>query len=235
MILLVSVAIFAVFAVVLALYLRAEVKNDGKNGFARATGLKLTLSGLFCATGILSYLLMINVVNVNVPTQLFVLLGLFSGLIGDFFMQYMGLHIKKYITGVLCFAATQVLFITYLLKIGMPDLAGWIITLVITAAVIIFILVLMKKQNWQLGREKAVITLYTVLISFMAVRAIVYAAGQPSASSVIFATGAALCWSSDLLLGIWNYYSHKRVLVNSNWIVYFSGMLCIAFSILPAL
>lgn len=233
LLLVVSAVIIACFAVLLVFYLRAEAKNDGNNGFKRATGLKLTLSGIFCAAGIFSYYLLFSIVNVNVPPQIFILLGLLAGLAGDFFLQYIRLNVKKYIAGILCFAAAQALFITYLLIAGMPDILGWILTVAITAAVLLCVLALMKKQNWQLGAEQKVLTLYTVLLTFMTVRAVLYMAGRFSFSSVLFALGALLFWSSDMLLGYWNYHSNKKVHANLNWITYYAGMLLIAFSIMP--
>lgn len=234
-ILIVSAVVIAVFAVLLIVYLRAEARNDGTIGFVRATGLKLTLSGLFCAAGIVSYLQLYTVVNVNAPLHIFVLLGLFAGLAGDFFLQYIRLNVKKYTAGILCFAATQALFISYLVITGTPDVFGWILTVAITVAVLLCVLALMKKQNWQLGRERPVLTLYTVLLTFMAARAVVNMAWQPSVSAILFACGAVLFFSSDMMLGLWNYHSGKRLHANLDWIFYFSGMLLIAFSIMPTL
>ena len=42
------------YAALLALYIRAEKHNNAPAGFKKATALKLTLSSLFCAAGILS-------------------------------------------------------------------------------------------------------------------------------------------------------------------------------------
>ncbi len=229
----VSAAIIAAFAAILAVYLWAEARNNGKNGFERATGLKLTLSGLFCVAGIFSYGMLYMVGSVTMPPQFFILLGLFAGLAGDFFLQYIRLDTKKYIAGILCFSATQVLFITYLFITGIPDVLGSVLTGVITAAVLVLVLVLMKKQSWKLGREQAALTIYTVLLSFMTARAIVNLLWQPSLSSGLFALGAVLFLVSDFLLGIWNYNTSKRAHANLNWITYFAGMLLIALSIMP--
>ena len=214
--LIVSAAIIAAFAAILAVYLWAEARNNGKNGFARATGLKLTLSGLFCVAGIFSYGMLYMVGSVTMPPQFFILLGLFAGLAGDFFLQYIRLDT-----------------ITYLFITGIPDVLGSVLTGVITAAVLVLVLVLMKKQSWKLGREQAALTIYTVLLSFMTARAIVNLLWQPSLSSGLFALGAVLFLVSDFLLGIWNYNTSKRAHANLNWITYFAGMLLIALSIMP--
>ncbi len=231
----VRLVIIALYAVLLAVYLNAEKKNDGKNGFRRATAIKLTLSGVFCATGILCYFLSAYYsAGASVPAvpELFVLFGLFAGFAGDYFLQYIRLNEKKYIAGICCFAVTQILFIVSLFLRAPADGIGWLLTAVITIGVLLAVLAMMKKQNWQLGGEKIAITVYTVLLTFMTAKAVSSLTAGMTAGSLLFAAGAVLFLVSDMLLGIWNYNTGKRVHANLNWISYYSGMLLIALSIL---
>lgn len=230
----IRLGVIALYAVLLVIYLNAEKKNDGKNGFRKATAIKLTLSGIFCATGILSYLYFVYgsvFMSGYVPPQLLILLGLFAAFAGDYFLQYIRLNQKKYIAGICCFAAAQVLFITALILNSRPDVIDWILSVGITAVVLLCVLVVMKKQNWQLGAEKNVITVYTILLTFMTAKAVSSLTVAISAGWTLFAAGAVLFLISDMLLGIWNYHTGKRIHANLNWISYFSGMILIALSI----
>ena len=226
--------ILAVYAALLAVYLWAESKNDGKTGFSRATGFKLTLSGIFCASGVIAYCFLAALGHAAAP-QLLVLLGLFACLAGDFFLQYIRLDAKKCIAGITCFLAAQCLFVSSLLAAQLPDTFGWILTACFTATLLLCALTLMKKQNWRLGPEKNVLTLYTLVLTFMAACAVVRAIQQPTPSPVLFACGATLFWISDMLLGIWNYRTGNRMHANLNWITYFGGTFLMAWSILFAL
>lgn len=233
----ITAVLAAAYAAMLALYLRAEKFNNGLAGFKKATALKLTLSSLFCIAGILSYCFIIfNPIRSAIgPTaHLFILLGLFAALPGDYFLQYIRLDVKKYITGILCFSATQALLITALVLLNPSGTGGWVSTVIITLAILFIVLVVMKKQNWQLGAEKWILTAYTILLSFMTAKAIQSMVVSLSASSLLFAAGAVLFLVSDLFLGIWNYHSGQRRHANLNWITYFTGMFLIALSIMPA-
>ena len=230
----VTLGIVAAFAVLLVLYLYAEKKNDGKKGFIKATTTKLILSGIFCAAGIISYFFFINTSQFapgHMPPQLLVLLGLFFAFAGDYFLQYIRLNAKKYITGICCFAAAQILFISALVIKVPGDGINWLLTVVITVAVLLCVLAMMKKQNWQLGKEKNVLTIYTVFLTFMTAKAVASLTGGVTAGTLLFAAGAVLFLLSDVLLGIWNYNTGKRVHANLNWISYYSGMILIALSI----
>lgn len=236
----IRLGIIALYAVLLVIYLNAEKKNDGKNGFRKATAIKLTLSGIFCATGILCYweFVSFGVFGVGyVPPQLFILLGLFAAFAGDYFLQFIRLNAKKYIAGICCFAAAQILFITalilnsysYVLNSDNSYLMDWILSVIITVVVLLCVLAMMKKQNWKLGGEKNVITVYTVLLTFMAAKAVSSLTVAISAGWALFAAGAVLFLASDILLGIWNYHTGKRMHANLNWIFYYGGMILIAF------
>jgi len=237
MIAVITAVLAGAYAALLVLYLRAEKHNDGSFGFKKATAVKLTLSLLFCAVALISYCLVVfNPIRSAIgPTaHLFILLGLFAALPGDYFLQYIRLDVKKYITGILCFSATQALLIAALILLYPPGTAGWVSVVIITLGILFVMLSIMKKQNWQLGRERAVLTAYTILLAFMTAKAIHSVIANLSVSSLLFAAGAVFFLISDILLGIWNYHTGRRRHANLNWITYFTGMFLIALSIMPA-
>lgn len=228
----ITLGIVIAFAVILVFYLFAEKKNDGKNGFKKATALKLTLSGLFCLVGIISYYLLYNYNTygqIYQKMQMIVMISLFVAFAGDFFLQYIRLDIKKFKIGITCFSITQVLLI---IAMGVIYSISWK-EFVITAVALVLFLLLMKKQNWQLGEAQKILTIYTILISFMASKSVMVFVSDATQGTLLFMIGAILFLVSDLLLGIWNYSSNKRVHANLNWITYFSGLMLIALSISP--
>lgn len=230
-----TIGIVAVYAVILVLYLNAEKKNDGTSGFRRATGLKLTLSGLFCLAGVVSYYALVNGNSLRSDLffnmQLLIVLGLFAAVGGDFFLQYIRRDNQKYRIGIGCFMATQILFLVSMSVINLMN--GWLPTVLIAAAILVCALLLMKKQNWQPGREKGMLTGYTILLAFMTAKAIATLVQDMTVGSLLMALGAILFLVSDLLLGVWNYHTGKRAHANLNWITYFSGMMLIALSVSP--
>jgi len=224
--------ILAAYAVVFCFYIRAEKANDGKTGFKKATILKLTLSGMFCTVAMISHYLLRNYSvrsDIYFHMQLLVVIALFFALGGDFFLQYIKLDVEKFKIGIKLFMVCQILLIAMmciLYRIWWPEL-------VITAAVLLIVLLMMKKQNWQLGGEKKVLTVYTVLLAFMASKAVVVMLSEKTVGTVMFAAGAVLFLLSDMFLGIWNYNTGKRKHANLNWLTYFAGTMLIALSISP--
>jgi len=228
--------IVAAYAVLLVLYLRAEANNNGVEGFKRATAIKFSLSGLFCATAVISGFMLYSI-SAKALTYIY-LQGIMTSaalgfaFFGDYYLQYIKLDIKKFKKGIGFFMATQILLIANMCLLNKVSY----VEVIVTAAVLLLVLLLMKKQNWQLGEEKGRITAYTILLVFMASKAAVtffdFTYGR-TAGTLLFAIGAALFLISDILLGIWNYKSGARKYANLNWITYFSGMLLIALSIGP--
>lgn len=228
--------IAAVYFVLLGLY----VKEDIFGNFNRATKFKMTLSSIFClvgAWGMLSW-----GVSVSAGTVL-ILCGLVCALIGDYFLRFIELDAKKFNCGILFFAGTQAFFLASMVSAQGVDPVELILTLIPLAVA----LVLMKKQNWQLGKAQGPLTVYMILLSLMMVKAVFTAlvptaaapddwmlpVGPCLASYVLMAIGAILFWISDLLLGIWKYHSRKNAITAWNSITYFTGTFLIALSLQP--
>lgn len=227
-----TIVILIAYAAIFVFYLFAEKENSGKEGFKRATAVKLALSGLFCLVGVISYYLLLNFSHHNnfyLAMQLLVVIGLFTALCGDFFLQYIRLDVTKYMTGIGFFMTTQILFL-----VSMSILNGFTWQeFVITAVALVLVLLLMKKQDWKLGKEQKIVTVYTVLLTLMASKSVMVFWRDLSGNTLLFMIGALLFLLSDVVLGIWNYHTGKRAHANLNWVFYFSGMMLIALSISP--
>ncbi|HBU13073.1 MAG TPA: hypothetical protein DEB31_10255 [Clostridiales bacterium] len=228
----ITLAIVIAYGVLFVFYLNAEKKNTDGANFKQATALKLTLSGMFCAVGVLSYYLLYNYAHRGgfyLNLQLLVVIGLFVAMAGDFFLQYIRLDIKKYKTGIRFFTGTQILFLIGMLIVYR---IGWR-EVVITAAILALVLLLMKKQDWQLGEAQKALTAYTILITLMAAKSVTVFLTDFTAGTLLFMVGAALFLLSDILLGVWNYHTDRRAHMNVSWLAYFAGLMLIALSMSP--
>ena len=220
------IVIVVCYVILLCFYLRMEARHD----FLRATTLKLTLGALFCIMGVACVLTLMLAGMLEVP-DILVLCGLICAIGGDYFLQFIRLDAKKFNIGIFFFALTQCFLIaSLLLRFGL----GWQ-EFVITVVVLLLVLLLMKKQDWQLGRARLPLTVYTVLLVFMASKAVagMFSMEALPVRSAVMASGAVLFLVSDLFLGIWNYHSDKWIHAKLNWITYFAGMILIALSLHP--
>lgn len=228
----ITLGIVIAYGVLLVLFLRADAKTGEAAGFKKAAALKLVLSGLFCAVGLISCWILRY--YSLAPDTLFVLklimaLGLFFALAGGFFLQYIRSDIKKYRMGLGFLIVTQVMLIV---PMCILNGIGWK-ELVFTAVIIIALWLLRKKQSWQLGAEKKQLTAYSVLLTFMASKAAVNMSQDMTVGAVLLAVGAALFLISYIFLGVWNYHSYKRSDINLSHITYFAGIMLIALSSSP--
>lgn len=225
----------AVYAAVLVFYLRAEKLNDGDNGFCRATGLKLILSCIFTVTAVVSYNMSLQSYAIRPDlffwAQLLVVIGLACCIPGDFFLQYIQRDNVRYRVGIGCFLGAQVLFLLSLVLMNL--LSGWVTAILVAIGILVFVVVVMAVQKWQLGPEKALITAYTVVLSLVAAKAFSGIFYDRTVASLLMSLGTALFLISDVILGIWNYGRGREGLKYANWITYFSGTMLIALSVNP--
>ena len=208
------------FFVLLPVYITAEKEER----FKKATTLKLILSGLCCICALTGYLA--DGLKVD-SLRILIVLGLFWAVLGDFFLQYIRLDDKKYILGIVSFSITQLCLNIYLcMSYGL----SWL-EFIMTAIINIGVLILMVAQKWVLGSAQIPLTVYTLLLAFMTSKSIlVMFDSNFTLSTITMALGAILFMTSDVLLGIWNYHSYKRLHANFCWITYFLGILLISLS-----
>lgn len=217
------VYILPAFFVLLPIYLNAERQKN----FESATTLKLILSTLCTISAFLGFLYTLLALEVFFVPQLLVFLALFAAIFGDYYLQFIRLDAKKFNRGIFCFAITQVFLIAMLI---LQNGILWI-EFVITVVVLLLVLLLMKKQKWELGQAEKPLTIYTILLVFMASKAVTaLILGNRSAPDILLAAGGVLFLLSDLFLGIWNYRTDKRAHANLNWITYFVGIMLISLS-----
>lgn len=228
----VTIVILAAYVVLMPFYLRAEAINDGHIGFARATAMKLTLSGMFCAVGFLTYYLFrTNSLAHDIYLNLMLLLpiALVFAMIGDHYLQYIRLDEHKYKKGIAFFMVCQILLIVMMF---IRSRWSWQ-EFVILAAILVVMQLIMNKGHWQLGGEQKILTVYTVFLGWMTAKSITSVPVELTGNALVMMIGAVLFLVSDVFLGFWNYQTSKRIHANLNWITYFGGTMLIALSLNP--
>jgi len=80
-------------------------------------------------------------------------------------------------------------------------------------------------------KEKGQLSVYTVLVVFMASKAIstYFTVQSPPVFIVMLSLGGLFFFMSDLFLGIWAYSKEKFIFLALNRTIYFAGQLCLAF------
>lgn len=206
------------YAAILAVYCVFEKKNK----FWHATVLKVVLSAF--AAGCALY----GAIVLSEAVYYIFAAGLICAVPADFFLQYIKTDLKKYRFGIFFFGAMHVcLLVSFFASWG---ISYW--EFVIWAAFVLTLLLFQQKQNWKMGKEKAQLTIYTVLVTFMAAKAVSLAIISFSAFTLAAALGGLFFFVSDVFLGIWDYHKESFVFLALNRIIYFAGQLCLSFYLL---
>lgn len=214
-----------VWAVYLIVLLPLYILKEKKHGLTSAVKYKLALSGLFCLIGLLGVIR--NHANL---LSVIILLALIFSMLGDYFLVFIKTDEMKFIIGILCFAVTQILYIILMFHLDGLHISEFLIT----ALIVIFILTAKQKLKPEMGKAELPISGYAVVVTFMAVKAVLMLYKENSALThqEMFSAGAFLFYISDILLGIWNYLSPKKILRYLVSICYFIGQLLIATAML---
>lgn len=212
------ILIWSIFLPVLLIYCLLEKQNT----FIPATTLKVILSAYVALTAFIYAL----------PQKSFISLAIAMGLLfavpADFFLQYIRSNIKKYRWGILFFGAMHVCLLTgYYLHWGI----SWI-EFVVAVIMLVILSLFQKKENWNLGKTKTQLSIYTVLVVMMAAKSISIGLLHPEPATISLAIGGLLFFVSDIFLGIWDYYDDKFIFLALNRIIYFVGQLLIAQAII---
>ncbi|MEG2957856.1 MAG: lysoplasmalogenase family protein [Christensenellaceae bacterium] len=212
----IQILILVVFLILLPIYIHAEKSW----GFQKATTCKLALSGTVLINACIGLF-----ITPFWLMQGFVILALVFAFCGDYFLQFIKLDAKKFNIGILCFSMTQVvLLVMMFLNAGV----SWV-EFVVLAGLLLLALILMTVQKWELGSARIPLSVYTLLLALMTGKAVSMLVATPSIHTALLAMGAVLFFVSDLLLGIWNFRTNKRLHANLNWVTYFCGILLISF------
>ncbi len=228
----ITLGIVIAYGVLLVLYIRAEMKNSDVAGGKLATMLRVILSVMFCAVGLIScwilryYSLAPDLFFVF---KLIMALSLFLALIGGLLLQYVSTDVKKLRGGLICLIVMQIMLIV---PMCILNGIGWK-ELVFTAVILVMLGLLRKKQSWQPGEAKKALTVYSVLLTFMASKAAVNMSQDMTVGAVLLSVGAALFLISYIFWGVHSFHSQKRSDINIYYITFFAGMMLIALSASP--
>jgi len=215
------IVVATVYVALLAYYCELEKQEN----FKSATTLKVILSAYAAGVCVYAAILLNNYVF-----YIFAL-GLICAVPADFFLQYIKTDLKKYRFGILFFGLMHLCLIVSFFLIYPVTFYEFIIFAVFIAILLGFQIL----GKWEIGKEKTQLTVYTVLVVFMAAKAISLYIIAPSGFTLMVALGGLFFFISDLFLGIWAYSKSKFVFLALNRIIYFAGQLCLAFYLVERL
>lgn len=213
--------IVIVWLVYLGFLLPLYLIKEKQCGAIKAIRYKLALSGVFCMIGFFNILLQ----NFNVVSIL-IFIGFVSALIGDYFLAFIDIDVRKFIYGIAFFGVTQISYIS-----AMAVFVGFgFLEFIILLIIIIPLILSRRRMKLDTGKSTWPLTIYSVLVTFMAVKAIVmlFSENPPLALQVLFSAGAFLFLMSDILLCVNKFRFPKRILSYLVGIFYFSGQIMIA-------
>jgi len=153
--------------------------------------------------------------------------GLVCAVPADFFLQYIKTDLMKYRTGIFFFGLMHVCLIVSFYIIYAITFYEFVIFAVLIGILLAFQFI----GKWKMGPERLQLTIYTVLVVFMASKAIslYFTIPNPALFILMLSLGGLFFFVSDLFLGIWAYSKEKFVFLALNRVVYFAGQLLLAF------
>lgn len=204
----------------LPLYIIKERKGDAID----VLGYKLILSGLFSVMGLAA-----AIIHDFGVFEILILAGMISAIAGDYFLAFIFKDEKKFICGIYSFSLTQAFYISAMIFLSGIGIGEFLTTFLI----LVFLALVIMKLKPEMGSAKIPLSLYTLLVTFMAVKAVwIWIQGADSLKfQWMFTAGALLFWISDIFLGINRFIQKKylfSVLVST---CYFLGQLMIALSV----
>ena len=213
------------FAVPLLVMLPFYLHARNRNAFLKSTILKLLLSGLCTLCALLGFILWgIH----HDASRVLIVIALLCAIFGDYYLQFLQLDTRKLAVGIVWFTLTHVFLIVFLcLKQGIswPEF-------ILAAVMVAGVQLIMIRQKWELGRARALLTLYILIIAFMTSKAVLALFVSPAVtlSAALMATGAVLLALSDILLGKKSFVSDRKSPPNLHLIIYFCGLFLVALS-----
>jgi len=211
----ITVGIITAFTALLIYYCVLEKKEK----FWPATWLKVVLSAFAAGCAVYAAVILHNYIF-----YIFAF-GLIFAVPADYFLQYIKTDLKRYRFGIFFFGAMHIcLLVSFYLVYPFTfyEVVIWVLLLV-------KLLVFQINGKWKMGQEKLQLTVYTVLVTLMAAKAISLYLVAPSTFTLMASLGGLLFFLSDLFLGIWCYQREKFICLALNRIIYFAGQLCLAF------
>lgn len=226
----VTLALVAVFGVATVFYARAERAGGGAGpGFWNAARLRPALCGLFCAVGVVSYVLLINYSHFSdilYTLKLLHVAALFAVFCGDRPPRYIRPDTKKHKAGAYCFLLAQILL---LIPLCILNGVGWG-EFAVAAAVLALAAVLTGKRGRLSAKVQKPVAACRILLAFMAAKSFLVLLGDKTQGALLMAAGAALFLAAGLFLDI---RSGGQAPAYRKRITCFSGLMLIALSISP--
>jgi len=213
-----TIAIIAPYFALIAYYIVLEKRES----FWPATILKVILTAYAASCCVYAAALLDNYIF-----SIFAL-GLLCAVPADYFLQYIKTDLTKYRIGISLFSVMHICLIVsfYLMwKVTFYEFA-------VFALLIAILLVFQIQGKWKMGKEKAQLMVYIILVVFMSAKAISLYIISPSTYTLMAFLGGLFFYVSDLILGIWAYSASKFAYLALNRITYFVGQLCLAFYLL---
>jgi len=209
--------VVAMYAVLLTVYCFLEKQEK----FWPATILKVGLSAYAAAVCVYAAVLLDNYVFCIFA------LGLVFAVPADYFLQYIKTDLKRYRFGIFFFGAMHVCLLVSFYLVYAISFYEFVIFALLIAVLITF----QRIGKWEMKKEKGQLSVYTVLVVFMASKAIstFFTVQSPPAFILMLSLGGLFFFLSDLFLGIWAYSKQRFVFLALNRVIYFSGQLCLAF------
>ncbi|MCL2629025.1 MAG: lysoplasmalogenase family protein [Oscillospiraceae bacterium] len=211
----ITIGIITLYSALLVYYCVLEKKEK----FWPATWLKIIISAFAALCAVYA--------AVELQNYIFYIfaLGLVFAVPADYFLQYIKTDLKRYRFGIFFFGAMHAcLLVSFYLVYPFT-----FYEVVIWVSLLVILLVFQIIGKWKMGKEKLQLTVYTVLVTFMAAKAISLYFIAPSTFTLMASLGGLLFFLSDLFLGIWDYQCEKFVYLALNRVIYFAGQLCLAF------
>lgn len=203
------------------LLLPLYLKKQSQNGLISAMPYKLSLSLLFCILGGLAVLK-----QGGSSFSILIICGLIASLVGDYYLIYIQEDEPKFIKGIFYFAVAHLFYLTAMVRmVGVS-----VVEIIGTLVLLVGLFVVKKITKPLMGKAELPMSLYTVLVTFMAVKALsmAFMGNSPLTVQWVFSLGAFLFLASDLCLGVWRYILPEKILSQIVAILYFIGQMLIA-------
>ena len=209
--------IVLLYTALLAYYIFLEKQEKFKN----ATIVKVILSAF--ASGVCVYAAIV------IGSYVFYIfaLGMVFAIPADFFLQYIKTDLMKYRAGIFFFGLMHICLLVSFYIIYTVTYLEFVLFAIFIGILLAFMLI----GKWKIGPERMQLNIYTVLVVFMAAKAVslYFTIPNPALFVLMLSLGGLLFFISDVFLGIWAYSKDKFIYLALNRAIYFTGQLCLAF------
>lgn len=154
-------------------------------------------------------------------------LGLSFAVPADYFLQFIDSDGKRYSMGIFCFSLMHLSLLAaffYQYRLHLTEF-------ILFVFVLFCVFDVQRFQKWKIQNQRVLLSVYTVLVTFMASKAMASGFLVQAPQAFLVALGGVCFLASDIILGIWEYHAKKPVLAAANRAVYFIGQLFFACSL----